>query len=106
VVAIARTRLDELAIGYSLRRAHLPLGRSSRPVSPWRRWRLPHVLAQWAGDAHFRDDVGDGAALAACDETAATFDGQWRVTVKHGRVFCLVDELVVLLILPGKDLSA
>lgn len=41
--------------------------------------------------------------LAAGDETATANGG---VTVRHGRVFLLADELVVLLILPAKDLSA
>jgi hypothetical protein len=46
--------------------------------------------------------VGERAVLAAVDEPAAAFDGERGVTVRHGRVFLLVDELVVLLILPGK----
>jgi hypothetical protein len=44
-----------------------------------------------AGDAHFGGDVSDRAMLAAVDETAAAFDGQGGVTVKHGRVFLLAD---------------
>jgi hypothetical protein len=50
--------------------------------------------------------VGDRSVLAAVDKTAAAFDGERGVTVRHGRVFLLVDELVVLLILPGKTPSA
>jgi hypothetical protein len=44
-----------------------------------------------AGDAHFDGDVSDRAMLAAVDETAAAFDGQGGVTVRHGQVFLLAD---------------
>ena len=57
-------------------------------------------------DSHLGGHVSDRAALAAFDESAASFDGQWRITVGHGRVFLSADELVVLLILPSKDPSA
>jgi hypothetical protein len=40
-----------------------------------------------AGDAHFGGDVGDGAGVAALDETAAALDRQRGVTVEHRRVF-------------------
>lgn len=40
------------------------------------------------------------------DESAATFRGQWGITVCHERSFWSSDELVVLLILPtGEGLS-